>query len=75
MLMSGRYNMMSGLYRYLFDEPCDDVSGIGLDRCYHINDRRIEKALIEARQSVADETVADAADYKASCSVPFVFSD
>ncbi|MCU7850945.1 MAG: iron-containing redox enzyme family protein [Candidatus Thiodiazotropha sp. (ex Monitilora ramsayi)] len=74
-LMSGRYNMMSGLYRYLFDEPCDDISGIGLDSCYHITDRRIEKALIEARQSVADKTVVDAADYKASRSVPFVFSN
>ncbi len=75
MLMSGRYNMMSGLYRHLFDEPCEDITGIGLDPRYHITDRRIEAALLEARQGVADERVVDAAGYKANPQVPFVFSD
>jgi len=75
MLMSGRFNMMSGLYRHLFDEPCDDITGIALDPRYHITDRRIEAALLEARQGVADERVVDVASYKASRQVPFVFSD
>ena len=73
MLMSGRYNMMSGLYRHLFDEPCDDISDISLDPRYQITDRRIEAALLEARQGVADERVVDAAGFKASRQVPFVF--
>ncbi len=75
MLMSGRYNMMSGLYRELFGEPCDDIAGIGLDRRYQITDRRIEAALLAARQTVADQTVVDAAAYKAGDQVPFVFAD
>ncbi len=75
MLMSGRYNMMSALYTHLFDEPCSDITGIGLDARYHISDRRIEQALLAARQGVADATVVDAAAYKASRQVPFVFSD
>ena len=75
MLMSGRYNMMSGLYRVLFEEPCDDITGIGLAEQYCITDRRIAKALLAARQGVADETVVDAAAYKASKQVPFVFAD
>jgi hypothetical protein len=75
MLMSGRYNMMSGLYTHIFAEPCDAIGEIELDSRYHINDRRIEAALLAARQEVADETVVDAADYKASTEVPFVFTD
>lgn len=74
MLMSGRYNMMSGLYSHIFDEPCDEITGIELDARYHITDRRIEAALLAARQTVADETVVDAAAYKASHKVPFVFA-
>jgi len=74
MLMSGRYNMMSGLYRHIFDEHCDDITQIGLDPCYQISDRRIEAALLAARQVVAEERVVGAAAYKASLQVPFVFS-
>jgi pyrroloquinoline quinone (PQQ) biosynthesis protein C len=75
MLMSSRYNMMSDIYRQLFAEPCKGIEGIELDARYHINDRRIEKALIAARQEVANSTVVDASDYKADQSVPFVFAD
>jgi hypothetical protein len=75
MLMSGRYNMMSGLYEHLFDESCAGVDGIGLDSRYQITDRRIEQALLQARQTVADATVVDAVAYKADSKVPFVFSD
>jgi hypothetical protein len=75
MLMSGRYDMMSGLYNHLFGEPCASVTEIGLDPRYHISDRRIEAALLAARQEVTDKTVVDASGYKASRSLPFVFSD
>ena len=75
MLMSGRYEMMSGIYRTLFDEPCAGVCDIDLDNRYQISDRRIEIALREARQTVADETVVDAAAYKSNSSAPFVFCD
>ena len=74
MLMSGRYNMMSGLYRLLFGESCGEITEIDLDPRYHITDRRIEAALLAARQTVADGTVVDAAAYKADRRVPFVFS-
>ncbi|MEJ2591097.1 MAG: hypothetical protein P8178_06820 [Candidatus Thiodiazotropha sp.] len=75
MLMSGRYNMMSGLYRLLFGESCGEITEIDLDPRYHITDRRIEAALLAARQSVADGTVVDAAAYKADRRVPFVFAE
>jgi len=75
MLMSGRYNMMSGIYAHLFGERCEEITEIGLDPCYHISDRRIETALLAARRTVADATVVDAASYKAESRVPFVFAD
>lgn len=75
MLMSGRYNMMSGLYRHIFNEPCDDIDQIGLAPRYHIRDRRIESVLLAARREAADDRVVDAAAYKASRRVPFVFSE
>ncbi|MES9993281.1 MAG: hypothetical protein ABW098_15130 [Candidatus Thiodiazotropha sp.] len=75
MLMSSRYNMMSDLYRELFAEPCANIDAIGLDARYHITDRRIEVALLSARQEVAGERVVNALDYKAGATVPFVFAD
>ncbi|MBW9257865.1 MAG: iron-containing redox enzyme family protein [Candidatus Thiodiazotropha sp. (ex. Lucinisca nassula)] len=74
MLMSSRYNMMSGLYRHLFDEPCDNIDQIGLESRYRITDRRIEQALLAARQEVADASVSDAQAYKSDNQVPFVFA-
>ncbi|MCG7922224.1 MAG: iron-containing redox enzyme family protein [Candidatus Thiodiazotropha lotti] len=74
MLMSSRYNMMSGLYRHLFDEPCDNIDQIGLASRYQITDRRIEQALLAARQEVADASVTDARVYKSDDQVPFVFA-
>ena len=74
MLMSSRYNMMSDIYRLLFSEPCQDIDAIGLDARYHVSDRRIEKALIAARQGVTNRTVVNASDYKAEQRVPFVFA-
>jgi hypothetical protein len=75
MLMSSRYNMMSELYRTIFQEPCQDIQQLGLEPKYQINDRRIEQRLLAARQEVADSSVVDAARYKAQTQVPFVFLD
>lgn len=75
MLMSGRYNMMSDLYHYLFGESCGGVSDIDLDARYHLSDRRIESALLAARRTVADSSLVDAATYKSASRVPFVFAD
>ncbi|MEW8624576.1 MAG: hypothetical protein AB2551_02340 [Candidatus Thiodiazotropha sp.] len=73
MLMSSRYNMMSGLYRHLFDESCDNIDQIDLESRYMISDRRIEEALLAARQEVADASITDAQAYKSDRRVPFVF--
>ncbi|MEW8320465.1 MAG: hypothetical protein AB2637_19165 [Candidatus Thiodiazotropha sp.] len=75
MLMSSRYNMMSDLYRQLFTEPCADIDAVGLDARYHVTDRRIEEALLSARQEVAGSRVVNASAYKAGKGVPFVFAD
>ncbi|MEW8325968.1 MAG: hypothetical protein AB2659_03930 [Candidatus Thiodiazotropha sp.] len=75
MLMSSRYNMMSDLYRQLFTEPCAGIDAVGLDARYHVTDRRIEEALLSARQEVAGSRVVNASAYKAGKGVPFVFAD
>ncbi len=75
MLMSGRYGMMTEMYRHVFGEACPSLHEIGLDSRYHIRDRRIEKALLEARAKVADGRVVDAQAYRDSTAMPFIFSD
>lgn len=74
MLMSGRYGMMTEMYRHVFDETCPSLHEIGLEDRYHIRDRRIEQALREARAKVADGRVVDAESYRNSSSLPFVFA-
>jgi hypothetical protein len=74
MLMSGRYGMMTEMYRHVFDETCPSLHEIGLEERYHIRDRRIEQALREARAKVADGRVVDAESYRNSSSLPFVFA-
>lgn len=74
MLMSGRYGMMTEMYRHVFDETCPSLHEIGLEDRYHIRDRRIEQALREARAKVADGRVVDAESYRNSSFQPFVFA-
>lgn len=74
-LMSSRYGMMSDLYRHIFEEECPGVDGIGLEPRYHLRDRRIADALIEARKKIAPERVVGGAEYRNSTDLPFVFSD
>lgn len=73
-LMSSRYQMMSDLYRHVFDEDCPGIDGIGLAPEYHLKDRRIAEALIAARRQVAPERVVDGEAYRRSDDLPFVFS-
>jgi pyrroloquinoline quinone (PQQ) biosynthesis protein C len=73
MLMSGRYGMMSAMYRHVFDEECPSLQDIGLEPRYHIADRRIEQALLRARAGVADGRVVDAESYRRSTDMPFIF--
>ena len=75
MLMSGRYGMMTEMYRHVFEEECPSLKDVGLAPCYHITDRRIEQALLRARAGVADGRVVDAAAYRQSTEMPFVFSE
>ena len=73
MLMSGRYAMMSDVYRYVFDEPCAGIQEINLESRYQLTDRRIEQALREARARVAVATVIGGEAYRQREDVPFVF--
>ncbi|MET0048854.1 MAG: hypothetical protein ABW066_13800 [Sedimenticola sp.] len=73
-LMSSRYCMMSDLYRHVFEEECADIDGIGLAPEYHLKDRRIADALLEARRQVSPDRVVGGVDYQRSEKLPFVFS-
>ena len=73
-LMAGRYAMMSGLYRHVFEEPCAGLNGIQLDERYHLSDRRIETALRRARATVATDRLVGGSDYARRTDVPFLFS-
>ncbi|MES9868324.1 MAG: hypothetical protein ABW090_06630 [Sedimenticola sp.] len=73
-LMSSRYCMMSDLYRHVFEEACADIDGIDLAPEYHLKDRRIADALLEARKQVAPDRVVGGVDYQRSEKLPFVFS-
>lgn len=75
MLMSGRYGMMTAMYQHVFEEECPALQQIDLAPRYHISDRRIEQALLRARSGVADGRVVDAAAYRHSTSMPFIFSE
>jgi len=74
-LMAARYGMMNALYRHVFGESCPSLAETGLDPRYHIRDRRIADALLQARAGVPDGTVVDAAAYRQSREMPFVFAD
>ncbi|OOZ36419.1 hypothetical protein [Solemya velesiana gill symbiont] len=73
-LMSSRYCMMSDLYRNVFEEACADIDGIDLAPQYHLKDRRIADALMDARKQVSPDRVIGGADYQHSEKIPFVFS-
>ena len=74
-LMSGRYTMMSDLYRAAFNEPCPGIKDIELAPQYHIHDRRIENELLIARQHISPDTVVEEKTYRHKKLVPFVFRE
>lgn len=74
-LMASRYGMMSDIYRHIFAEECPNITAIGLDSRYHLNDRRIANALLAARKQVAPERVVGGVAYQQSTDLPFVFTD
>ncbi len=57
MLMTGRYAMMSGMYRHIFQEPCAGPAEAGLAERYHVTDTRIRDALIAARRRIDPATI------------------
>ncbi|OAN48843.1 hypothetical protein A6A05_14240 [Magnetospirillum moscoviense] len=73
-LMAGRYGMMGDLYRDVFGEECPGLADIGLERRYHLTDRRIEAALLEARATIDPSRVEQGADYRRHKATPFVFA-
>lgn len=74
MLMSGRYAMMSGLYRAVFDGPCPDVTEISLEARYRITDHRMCEVLIKARKTAAPEMVVGQGVWMSGDTVPLVFA-
>jgi hypothetical protein len=71
MLMTGRYAMMSGLYRHIFDEPCPGPDQAGLAEQYHVTDPRIRDALIGARRRIDPNTIVNGQAYRDSTATPF----
>ncbi len=72
-LMAGRFAMMTDVYAHVFGEKCAGLAEIGLERRYHLTDRRIEAALAEARRTVAPGRVLGA-EYAEGRGTPFVFA-
>lgn len=75
MLMAGRYGMMTDLYQDVFGESCASLDSIGLDARYHLTDRRIEQALIDARGGIAPATVINGEQYRHRRDTPYVFAE
>lgn len=73
-LMSSRYEMMSGIYRDVFGEACASIDEINLGSAYHVTDQRIADELTEARSRTPVEQVEGHAQWFASDRVPFVFA-
>lgn len=73
-LMSSRYQMMSDIYADVFEESCPAIHEIDLAPRYHITDRRIVDALVEARSRTNPIAVLDHAVWAASGRMPFVFA-
>jgi hypothetical protein len=68
MLMSGRFAMMSGLYRHVFGE---DGPVAAFEPRHRVTDSRIAEALIEARRAVDSAQVVGGEAYGRSTTTPF----
>ncbi len=74
LLMSGRYGMMTGLYRGVFGEECPALGEIDLAPRYRITDRRIAEALPRVRAGIDPARVKNGDSYRSSDELPFVFA-
>lgn len=74
-LMAGRYAMMSDIHGHVFGQPCAALADLGLERRYRLTDRRIETALIRARQTIAPKRVERGDAYRSRSDVALVFLD
>lgn len=72
-LMAGRYAMMGDVYAHVFGEACPSLGETGVEDRYKLTDRRIEGALVKARQTVAPKSVERGEEYRTRSDVPFVF--
>jgi hypothetical protein len=72
-LMAGRYSMMSGLYRHIFNEDCGDLSSARTSYNYAISGKRVEEELIRHRRSVPDGRVLNQDIYRMNTGHPFVY--
>jgi len=73
-LMAGRYAMMGDVYAHVFGESCPALAEIGLEPRYQLTDRRMEAALVAARQTIAAKRVVRGDKYRARTDVPLVFA-
>ncbi len=71
MLMTGRYAMMSGLYRAVFQQPCVAPGEAGLAQHYRVHDPRIHHALLAARRQLGASGLVTEAKYRDSSATPF----
>ncbi len=73
-LMSSRYEMMSGIYRSVFGESCPSIHDIDLPATYYVCDRRIASDLQNARERYAPHVMAGSGARGASQRLPFIFA-
>ncbi|MBI3444010.1 MAG: iron-containing redox enzyme family protein [Magnetospirillum sp.] len=71
MLMTGRYAMMSGLYRHVFGEDCPGPAAIGLEPRHRVTDARLFQALRDARAKIAPAQVIGGEAYARQADLPF----
>lgn len=65
-LMAFRYDMMSDIYREVFNDPCQKIADIDLEPRYFLHDRRIEALLCAARLQVRPAAIRDYNTYRSS---------
>lgn len=71
-LMAARYDMMSGLYRDVFQEQINFLKEVPqLDKRYFLTDHRMVQELQKARARVAEDSVIQSNQYKNKKDHPF----
>ncbi len=70
-LMAGQYAMMTGIYKYVFNEDCGNLMDIYPDMKYANADPQIGEKLIQHRKTVSDCEVIAYRDYVEKKDHPF----